>query len=195
MGVSLKDGAIHEGTRVAFVSIADNVLLLTKGISAELPLARCGEASTASAPEAGLCDLFNDSLRCHLQKSFLQCLVPAAVNIVINFLGVNVSAVSQYYALLSRVEFYIRIERYGLSGLRVSVEETLHRLAIAKMGTHDLVGILSLDMGIEDAVGFYDHIGALLAKTVAAGEIHRSICHTLPCHLSLERIADGTGPG
>ena len=107
MWVSLQDGAIHEGPGVAFVGIADNVFLLTRGVAAELPFPCCGEAGTASSPEAGLCYLINDRFRCHLKKSLLHCLVPTMGNIVVDLLGVNVPAISQDNALLFLVKLYV----------------------------------------------------------------------------------------
>ena len=77
---------------------------------------------------------------------------------------------------------------------RVTVEETLHRLALAKVGTHNLRGILSLDVGIKDAVRFDNYAWPVPAKTVTmtAADVHLGVCHTLPLYLSLERLVDGT---
>ncbi len=82
------------------------------------------------------------------------------------------AAVAQDDPPLLFIEFNIRVARYRLTADRVAVEEAFHRLAVPKVGAHNIGRILGLDMGIEDAVGFNNDIGALLTEAVAAAEVN-----------------------
>jgi hypothetical protein len=65
------------------------------------------------------------------------------------------------------------------------IEETLHRFSVTEVRGNDFGGIIGIDMGIEDAVRFDHHVGALLAKAVAAGEVNGGSGHALFGQLSL----------
>jgi hypothetical protein len=70
------------------------------------------------------------------------------------------------------------------------IEKTLHRLAISKMGDDNFWGILGLDMGVENAFGFNNYIGTLLAETVTTSEIHLGMAYPLPAYFLLKRLID-----
>jgi hypothetical protein len=70
------------------------------------------------------------------------------------------------------------------------VEKAFHRLAISKMRANNLWGIFSLDMGVENALGFNDYIGTLLAETVTTSEIHLGMAYPLPAYFLLKRLID-----
>jgi hypothetical protein len=73
------------------------------------------------------------------------------------------------------------------------VEKALHRFVITKMGNNDFLSVLGLDMGIKNAFGFNDHIGALLAETVAAGEVHLGMAYPMPAYFFPKRLIDSIG--
>jgi hypothetical protein len=58
------------------------------------------------------------------------------------------------------------------------------------MSGDDFWSILGLDMGIEDALGFNDYIGALLTETVTTGEIHLGMAYPLSAYFFLQRLID-----
>jgi hypothetical protein len=70
------------------------------------------------------------------------------------------------------------------------VEKAFHRFVISKMIIDNLQGILSLNMGVENAFGFNDYIRALLAETVAASEINLGMAYPLSTHFFLKRLID-----
>jgi len=96
-------------------------------------------------------------------------------DIVVNFLGINVSTVMQDDALLFFIKVYLRVAWYSFISYWVTIEKALHWLAIPEVGANNLRRILSLDMGIENALRFNDYIGTLLAETMTASEIHLNI--------------------
>ena len=63
--VALQDGPVHERPGVALVGVADDVLLVARGVVAELPLEAGGEAGAAPAAQARALDLVDDLLPAH----------------------------------------------------------------------------------------------------------------------------------
>jgi hypothetical protein len=70
------------------------------------------------------------------------------------------------------------------------VEKAFHRLAISKMRDDNFWGILSLDMGVENAFRFNNYIGTLLAETVTTGEIHLGMAYPLSAYFFPKRLTD-----
>jgi hypothetical protein len=70
------------------------------------------------------------------------------------------------------------------------VKKAFYRLAISKMGADNFWGILSLDMGVENAFRFDNYIGTLLAETVTTGEIYLSMTYPLSAYFLLKRLID-----
>src|SRR4030043_2436820 len=68
------------------------------------------------------------------------------------------------------------------------VEKAFHRFAISKMRGDNFRNILGLNMGIENALGFNDYIGTLLAETVAAGNINLGMAYPLLTYFFLKRL-------
>jgi hypothetical protein len=73
------------------------------------------------------------------------------------------------------------------------VEKAFDGLAISKMRGDNLRSILGLDMSIENAFGFNDYIGTLLAKAMTTGEIHLGMSYFFPVDFFLESCIDGFG--
>ena len=62
MGIAFNKRTVHERTGIAFVRIADEILLVTFGVACGVPLEPCGESrSTASGKTRNL-DLFDHLL-------------------------------------------------------------------------------------------------------------------------------------
>jgi hypothetical protein len=70
------------------------------------------------------------------------------------------------------------------------VEKAFHRFVISKMRSNNFRNILGLNMGIENALGFNDYVGTLLAETVAAGEINLGMAYPLSTYFFLKRLTD-----
>ena len=107
VGVCLQDRAVHEGAGISFVGVADDILLVARGVATELPLAAGRKAGATAPAEAGPLDLFNDLFGSHFQKSFLQGAVAVGGDVVVDLLGVNVSTVAQNDTLLLFVEIHL----------------------------------------------------------------------------------------
>ena len=68
MRIALDHGPIHERPGIAFVGVADQVLLLAAGVAGELPLRAGGKTSAAPAAQSAGLDHLADLLR----RLFLQ---------------------------------------------------------------------------------------------------------------------------
>jgi len=87
--------------------------------------------------------------------------------------------------LLFFIKVYLRVAWYSFVSYWVTIEKALHRLAIPEVGANNLRCIPSLDMGIENALGFNDYARALPAKavTMATTDFQRSVFQPLPSYL------------
>ena len=79
---------------------------------------------------------------------------------------------------------------YGFIGNRIVVKQACHRLAIAKVGLDNLGHIVNGDLGIEDALRLDNGDRPLLAKTVAAGKVHRHPLQAQLGYLLFQRFPD-----
>ena len=94
VGVALQDGAVHERSGIALVSVAHHVFLRTGTLRGNLPLQTGGESSAASSSQTGLLDGLNSLLRGTLQH-FCQSLITVTGYIFVYILGIDESAVPQ----------------------------------------------------------------------------------------------------
>jgi hypothetical protein len=86
VGIALDDGAIHEGTGVALVGIADDVLLVAWRAGGELPL-EAGEKAGPAAPRNR--DSLTSSYTCSgsSRQDLDQGLVAAAGDVLLDLSG------------------------------------------------------------------------------------------------------------
>ena len=112
MGVALHDGPVHEGPGVAFVAVADQVFDVPGHLPAEAPFAPGGKAAAAPAPEAGFIHRVDDGLRAHAAEDFLEGLVAAGRQVIVQAGGVDEVHFAQDDGMLSLVEGHL-----GLMGL------------------------------------------------------------------------------
>ncbi|OIQ79167.1 hypothetical protein GALL_391050 [mine drainage metagenome] len=80
--VAFHDHAVGKGARVAFVGIADDVLLLGAGIEHRLPLDSGGEGRAATSTQPGLGDFLDDGRAIHGQRPF-QAAIAIVVEVIL----------------------------------------------------------------------------------------------------------------
>ena len=193
--VSLHNAAVHEGPRVALVSVADHVLIVTGGPATEVPFLRCGEAGPTSSPEPRSPHLVDHLIRRHLGEDLTQSVVTTGADVIVYPLGVDVAAFAQYETLLLPVEHDVVVPGYGFAAHRLAVEKPLDGPAFDQVRMNDFRDIFRCYVCIEGAFRFNDHYGALLAKTVAACEVNRYVIQACLCDSLLERSANLLRPG
>ena len=69
MGITLNNGAIHEGPGVTFVSVTDDILDIARSLGSKLPLEARQEACTTSTTEPRIFYLLNDLIWGHFKQS------------------------------------------------------------------------------------------------------------------------------
>jgi len=68
------------------------------------------------------------------------------------------------------------------------VKKAFDGLAISKMRGDNFLSVLGLNMSIENAFGFNDYIGTLLAKAMTTSEIHLGVAYPLPTYFFLKSL-------
>ena len=99
--VALQDAAVHVGARVALVAVADDEVLVGLRLAGQLPLQPDREACAAPAAQAGRLQLVDHLLGRHAGQDAGQALVAAAVQVLVDFLGVDHAAVAHDDAVLA----------------------------------------------------------------------------------------------
>jgi hypothetical protein len=52
MRITFQEGSIHEGSRVSFISVTDDVFFVAAGFATVIPFYACGKARSPSAAKA-----------------------------------------------------------------------------------------------------------------------------------------------
>ncbi|MPM53240.1 hypothetical protein SDC9_100005 [bioreactor metagenome] len=146
--IPFKGGAVHVCTRVAFVSVTDNILGVVRYLAGEVPLHPGGEACATATAKTGSLQLLDDVLTGHLEKGFLKRLIPFTGNVFVNILRIDESTVAKYDAELLLVE--LDVLNLGMLAARLLVIEQAGNLAaLDDMLADELFCILRLHFYIE----------------------------------------------
>ena len=166
--IAFHDGAVHERTRVAFIGVADDVLLVGLDARRDLPLETGGEARTAAAADAGVQDFLNDFGRCHLREGLRKTLVARVRDVVLDGLGVDQAAVAERDTLLLRVERHLRVVVDLRLERGLHIEEALDDLVADDVLLDNLLRVLGRHLHVEHVVGHHLDDRALGAEAEAA---------------------------
>ena len=90
MRIALQHSTVHISAGIAFVTIADDELLIAHSLTHEAPLRAGGESGAAASSQAGLGYLIYDFLGLHLSYCLAQSLVAVPRDILLNTLGVHI---------------------------------------------------------------------------------------------------------
>jgi len=169
--IAFQNGTVHECSRIAFIGIADDVLLIARRIRAELPLHAGREAGAASASQPGLLHLINDFLRLHGRQDLAQRLIAVDSDVFIDVFRIDLAAVSQRDALLFFIELDLVDIQDLLFGDHVFFRQFQARdnTSLVQMLGDDLLDIFRLDMAVEDLVRINGDDRTFLAESEAAG--------------------------
>ena len=184
VGVTLHDALIHESAGVALVTVADHVLHVRHITADALPLTTSGEAAAAATTEAAVHDLLADLGISHLKQRLFKGGVTAQGQIFIDVLGVTAARVLHDHAVLSLIEGDV-IAMHVLP--LALVEQTVNDLIAEDGFFNNLVAVLHLHMGVEDARRLDGYQGANFAETVTAALLQ---VQTLLARLVLQLHAD-----
>jgi len=96
VGVALEHSAVHEGTRIALVGVADDVLHRVVLRRRKRPLRTGRKTAAAAAAQAGVLDHLDDLARGHRRQGLAQGRIAVTGEVVVNGLRVDPTGVSQH---------------------------------------------------------------------------------------------------
>ncbi len=149
--IALADRPVHEGTRVALVSVADQVLVLAAGGAGQLPLAAGREATAAATAQAAALDDVADLVRRVLVHGGVGRRVAAAGDVLVEVVRIDDAAAGQDPAQLGLEEGVIGQARHRRPG-RQSLHFVLAQQAFARNPTLQ-------DDGVQEGGGAVGHDG------------------------------------
>ena len=168
MRIAFERRAIHVGSRITFVRIANHVLLALGLSGSKRPLLARRETRTAAATKTRTRDLVNDLLRLHFEENFFESLVAIASDVVFDLVRINHAAVAEDDSELLLVEVD-SIDGHERLALIVVVEQAIHDTSLDEMLLNNRVGVLRLDANIEGIFGEDLDDRSLFAETEATG--------------------------
>ncbi len=148
--VALEKGAVHERSRVAFVGVADQVAVVPWVLLADLPLQARREAAPAAAPQRARLDLLDDLVGSHGGQRLARRGINAALDGVVDPLGVDPADVAQH--------------PLGLVGVEGDVLDMGHRGVAPVAEAPD-------DVAVHDGLG--DHIRDVLDPVPSVHDVVR----------------------
>ena len=149
--------AVHVGAGIAFIGIADDVLLIRLGFGQELPLVAGQVSRAAASAQLGGLDLLDDELRPAVDQHLVQRLVPADRDVFLDVIGIDEAAIAQNDLLLAFEERHFVPQRHF--GIAVPV----------------------LD-GRRDVVPLFDFAIDQIGREVSAGDVVQNACGIVRLH-------------
>ena len=202
VGVTLKDGTVHECSGVALVGITYNVLLRSLVGGTESPLTAGGESTASSTAETGVGNYLDNVLGSHFGENLAECCITVHSYVLVDVIGIDNAAVTEYYTLLGLVECCVVKRNLSLGNYLLSagvcINEMLNDTTLEKMLLNDLLNILGSDTAIEGTLGVNDNDRAECTETEATGLYYlylfgEAVSLELLVEGSLDSLATGGG--
>ncbi|MBA7598990.1 hypothetical protein ES703_06017 [subsurface metagenome] len=171
MRIPFEQASIHISPRVSLIGIHNDVLDISGGIAALLPLSARRKSSATTTAKVSFLYFFDYPFRGHLGEGLRQCGIPAKGDVILYILGVDFAVISEDNSHLILVEWYFGFVSYPLTGERVNVEETIDNFVLEYGLGNDLRGITWFYFRIADFPGVNNYQRPLLAETVAASPL------------------------
>ena len=146
--IALENGTIHERTRIAFVTVADNILFITLRAIGKLPFAAGREAAAAASAQTGSKDLIDDLLARHGQCT-LQTLERAHADRFVDILGIDDAAAVKRNTALLLIECNLVLLGNLLMRNRILIQKAIYDNAVPDVGLDDLIDIVDRNHTIQ----------------------------------------------
>jgi len=175
--IAFHQTAIHKGTRIAFVTVADDIFLVGFLLQGQCPLFTRGKTAAAASSQTRRCNFFTHLLGCHLGISPASRLITAACDIFPDIFRINITAISQLNTFLLGIERNFFLCVTNLAVCRIHIQQALDLAFVNQRSLDNLRRIFSLDFDIQDAFRFNRDQRAHLAEALAAaaGEVHADL--------------------
>ena len=172
MRISLQNGTVHKCSRISFVCVAADILLIRLICRRELPLQAGGETGAASASQTAVQQDLDHIFRLFLCQHNAKSLVATGSYVFFNIFRVDHTAVSQSNPVL----FFIKIRLIERSNFVcfccLFIEQAGHNSSFQKMFRHDLRNVILLYHGIKSTFRIYNHNRSQSAQAETAGLYH-----------------------
>ncbi len=165
--IAFHHGAVHKGSGIALVSVADNVFFRFGLAQYLLPFPSGGETGAASSTQACIGDLLYDLFRRHIEQGLGYGTVTADGDIFDDGFSVDVAAVFQGYPHLLFIEGNVILALIG-DAVFIPVNQTVHHFIAENTGFDDFLTVFRLYLNIKPAHGFDPEQRPHLAEAVAA---------------------------
>ena len=144
----LHHGAVHKCTRIALVTIADDIFFFLLLIKNLLPFASGRKSAATASAQTGLGDLIDDLLGTHIKQCLCNGAVTAKSNIFGNALGVDASAVFKGDTRLLFIKWNIFLLYIGFETF-VLINKAVYHLVMNNTFLDDLLAVLELYLQIK----------------------------------------------
>ena len=166
MGVAFHDGTVHECTRVAFVTVADNVLLITLCSSYLLPFLSCRESSASASSKDRLLYLFDNFFFLHVKESFFKGCISADCDIFFDTVCIYSTTVLQNDSVLLLIEWNLFLLFIENTCCRIS--KSIDVLTFKHSLLENLFAIIDFDLCIKPTLWFYSYKWTHFTETMAS---------------------------
>ena len=146
--IALENGTIHECTRVTFVTVADDKLLIALGTIGKLPFTAGRESAAATSAETGSKHFIDDFLARHGQRT-LQTLERAIADRFIDIFRIDDAAAVKSNTTLLLIECNLILLGNLLMCHRILIQQALNDDAVPDVGFNDLIDIVDRDHTIQ----------------------------------------------
>ena len=150
MGIALQHAAIHEGTGVSFIRIANNVFSLAWMLGNGRPLDAGRIARAPATAEPALRDRIDHSSRIELVDHMMKRLVARGCDVGFNSLGLDQAAILQDYRALMAKEGAMEVENIRLH--LASFQTSDDRLGILRRNFL-VAGLVGIDLHGDEQAG------------------------------------------
>ena len=198
-GVSLQDGPVHEGPGVAFVGVADEVLLHGRGVEGHAPLLPRGETGAAPSPQPRLGHQVAHLLAGHGGERPGRGGEAAGGQGGVKGGRIDQTAVLEHHAGLLAEEGGIEHQGHVLvaGGVAVAaVEEAVAEVALLEDQFEELLHVARREVAVGEAqTGIGGHVDEYLPLAVAhAADLHQSHRQGALLQVGLDLLDEAQGP-
>ena len=157
VGVSLQDRAIHKGSRVPFIGIADHIFDISRSLGREFPFGSRRESRSTTTPQAGELHLLDHLFASHIEQGMGKSLVSTPGNVFIDLFRIDDSAIPEGDADLLAIERDFLVTGQLFVGIRHLVGESADDPSLDERFFNDRLDVPGLHLAVEDPLGIDDH--------------------------------------
>ena len=167
---------VHKRTRVAFVSVTDNVFLIGLLIGGKLPFQAGWKTCTTPTAKAGFFHFINHISRLHFGQHFCHCFITANRQVVVDIFRIDNPAVAKCNPHLLAEEIHIpKNPEETVIQMIFTNHHIRNRLAFDQVELDDLGHIFDLYVAIHRKAGIDNQDRPFLAHAQTAAQMNADL--------------------